>query len=196
MDKDYSELKAFVTNFLSKEKFLDDKTVPLSTDEIESLAQSKDKVLEERQTIDRLLNDPEAMEILQELQNLEKSTKGKIIKLPRNKKNPVVSGHLAPLIQKPVQRAAATSSHEDQQTGNAVQVEDDRLSGFVQIAEYKNDQYLLSGHLELVEPKRYLKLIIPGQKSIKQFRLAGKRLLFREILSDWIDITEIIYELY
>ena len=52
MDKDYSELKAFVTNFLSKEKFLDDKTVPLSTDEIESLAQSKDKVLEERQTID------------------------------------------------------------------------------------------------------------------------------------------------
>jgi hypothetical protein len=196
MAQDYSVLKAFITNYLDNERYLDDKTVPLSTDEIKKLAKDKEGTWEDIQLTDRLLNDPEALEILVDLYETESTGNGKIIELPKNKNKPYFSGLLNPLHQEPLKRAAATSKDLDQGTGDAVQVKDGKLSGFIQISEYKNEQFILSGHFELAMPGRYLKLIIPRHKSIIQFRLVDNKLFFREILSDWIDITHIKYELY
>jgi len=196
MAEEYDQLKKFMHNFLENERFLPDELELLDPQEIKDISGDETLIKTDRQLADRLLNDPEALEMLHDLKEEKSGGSGKILKIPISKKNIKAKGFLKPVGRETLKKAAASSRLPDNTTGNAFQVQDDKVKGFVQISEYRDDQFIVSGHLSLASSFRYLKLMLPGGTNINEYRVEDDKLIFKEIVTEWIDITEIQYELY
>ena len=84
-----------------------------------------------------------------------------------------------------------TSSDDDE-----LKFEDDQVEGFVQIAAFKGQQFMVSGHFRLKGPHASLRLIFPDGQVVEDIEEEDDLLVFRSIVEERIVLSEICYELY
>ena len=125
----------------------------------------------------------------------EATARSKITPFKKSKKFSALSQPLPVLGSQNLQKVAASADIANDNR-SAIQVRDDVLEGFIQIIEYKENQYLISGHLTLFVAGKSLRLILPNGKTIENFKEEDGLLTFRRIVSEKFELATICYELY
>ncbi len=199
MVENHNTLKRFVANFFNLERYLQPFNEELSEKEIESILTNPTS-RSDRQLMDRLLDDPEAIEMIVDQGGVEATAgdkiKSNVFSLAEIRKRYPAARPVKNLNQDELKKVAA--SHDLLATGeeNELKFEDNRVKGFIQLVAFKQDQYMVSGHFELKLPDVSLRLILSNGQVIEQFEREDPLWLFQTIVSNKIVLADSCYELY
>ncbi len=197
MDVNNKAIADFVRDFFKNERFIQPEKSSLTTGEINQYAENPDGFQLNRDFMDRLLDDSEALEmIIDNSADSGNRSEAKVIPFAGRAKSQDRIHPLPVVGSNELKKVAASSELTDSDRKDAIQVRDEVLEGFLQIIEYKSNQYLISGHLTLFAGRQSLRLILPDGKTIENFKEEEGLLTFRSIVNEKIDLTKICYELY
>ncbi len=193
------ELKKFVQDFFDNERYLRPESSPLAADEMKDFRNRPGGFQNNRTFMDRLLDDPEALESIPANKGVRTGhlpDSRKAISLEEARRNYSKKRPLRLAGGNNLKMVAASAEVSDPGSKEAIQVEDDALEGFLQIIEYKDHQYMVSGHFILFTSQKSIRLILPGGQTVENFREEEGLLTFRKVVKDKIDLLKICYELY
>lgn len=190
MKSDLTSLDEFVRNFFELERYIEPNGELLTIEEIQSFTNSPHLIQSDRSAMDRLLNDPEAVEMIE-------TSESSLNVIPFKKPSISKQRTLIPVVTDTgMKKVAASSELIDGSGKDAIQVKDEVLEGFLQIIEYKSSQFLVSGHLVLFASQGSLRLILPDGTEITDFKEEDGLLTFRAVVKEKFDLSKICYELH
>ncbi|MCP4752766.1 MAG: hypothetical protein GY866_17915 [Proteobacteria bacterium] len=201
MENDYGTLKRFVRNFFEKERYLEPENAPLAAGEIEDLSRGPKRFQGDRRLMDRLLDDPEAVEMIADARKTDSKREaskksGKVISFEEIRRRYPKAKRLQTVGGNDLRKVAASADVGGLEGKEAIQVQDEALQGFLQIIEYKQRQYMVSGHFRLFASGSSIRLVLPDGQVIDEFDEEDGMLKFRTVVKEKFDLSGICYELY
>jgi hypothetical protein len=183
-------LKRFIINYFESEKYLQPFNERLSEKEIDAML--KDPASRSNpQLMDRLLDDPEALEMI-----IDHYDTANVISFEGIRKTYPTARPLKNVDQAEFKKVAASHDLLGNGDENQLKFEDDQVKGFIQIVVMKNDQLMISGHFELKVPGVSLRLILPNGQIVEQFEREENVWYFQTAVLLKIVLSDVCYELY
>ncbi|NQU63195.1 MAG: hypothetical protein HQ517_02765, partial [SAR324 cluster bacterium] len=200
MTENHMALKEFVVNFFNLEKYLQPHHEHLNDDEIDDLLSEPEKHQSDRELMDRLLNDGEAVEIIidqgKAAETASLSGASNVFSFSERKKGLQDAKPIRNFLQANTKKVAASSDLKDPEHASELKYEDELLEIFIQIVAYKEGQFLISGHFRLKDKQPSLRLIFPDGSVMTDFKEENGLQVFRIKVSERFKLSDICYELY
>lgn len=192
-------LEQFVRNYFELEVYLQPSNEKLSEEEIEKIIKSRDSDTD-RQLMDRLLDDPEAIEMIVESDDSAiagaSSEKTNIISFEEIRKRHPTARPMKHMDQMELKKVAASDDVFKPEEENELSYEDERIKGFVQLVSMTENRFMVSGHFTVKVREQSLLLILPDGQTIDEFEREEGMLLFRAVIFHEMVLSDICYELY